>query len=94
MQLKVFAIYDRAAEAFNTPFFMLTSAEAIRAFTNMATNPESQIYHNPLDFELHNIGHYINTTGDLLQDDALGNLGSAAIFKEKAEKVVPIKEAN
>ncbi len=80
MILKVFSILDKATEAFNTPFFMLTNAEAIRAFQRMACEETNQMHHNPLDFHLYKIAEYDNSTATMTND--LHDLGSAQLFKE------------
>jgi len=80
MQLKVFSIHDKASEAFNQPFFMLTNAEAIRAFQNMARDPDTQINKDPLDFHLFRLGTFDNITGEVKNE--LEDLGSAAQYKK------------
>ena len=92
MELKVFSIHDKATQAFNQPFFMLTNSEAIRAFQNMARDPDSQISKNPLDFHLYRLGTYDNTTGEVTND--LHDLGAAALFKQEdnVEDLFPAKE--
>lgn len=89
MQMKMFSIRDRAVEAFNTPFFMLTKAEAIRALTNLATDQDSKIARNPQDYELYYLGIWDNVSGDL--EAANENLGCAATYKEK-ENIVEMRK--
>ena len=83
MILKVFSIYDSCVEAYNQPFFMLTKAEAIRAFTNMAADPTTNISKNPSDFHLYFLGTYDNSTGYVNQDEHIKDLGSADQYKEQ-----------
>lgn len=89
MQMKMFSIRDRAVEAFNTPFFMLTKAEAIRALTNLVKDPETKVSHNPQDYDLYYLGVWDNISGDF--EGANENLGCAATFKEK-ENIVEMRK--
>lgn len=81
MELKVFSIFDKCTQAFNTPFYMLTRAEAIRAFQNMARDPETQIFKNSLDYNLYYLGTWDNQEGVHTED--LIDLGSANLFKQE-----------
>jgi len=97
MILKVFCIYDSAIEAYNQPFFMLTQKEAIRAFTNLANDPESKIHQNPTDYHLYFIGAWDNATGYLTQDTKLLSLGDARQYQtketvENVKQLFPAKE--
>ena len=92
MLLKVFSIYDSATKAYHQPFFMLTNAEAIRAFSNMAIDPESNICKHSSDYHLFFLGTYDNATGYINQDENIKNLGSADLFN-KEDVHVDIKEA-
>jgi len=83
MILKVFSIFDNATKAYNQPFFMLTNAEAIRAFQNMALDESTQIFRNPNDFNLYYLGAFDNTEATFKMD--MKDLGSAVLFQKKAE---------
>lgn len=58
MNLKVFAILDTKANTFNVPFFMRSTGEAIRAFTDLANDPQSMVFKHPDDFRLFHIGEF------------------------------------
>ena len=91
----MFSIYDSAVKAYNQPFFMLTAAEAIRAFTNMAQDPQTQIYKNPTDFHLYFLGTYDNSTGYVNQDEHIKDLGDARQYQTEegtVEELFPAKE--
>lgn len=97
MILKVFSIYDGAAKSFNKPFFMLTKAEAMRAFVS-TIRTESLLHENPTDFSLYQLGTYDDSDGKFSED--ISNLGSALYFmnaeekKLKAAKVVNMEKEN
>lgn len=86
MKLKVFTIFDNAVKAFNNPFYMLTRAEAIRAFTIESNSNDSKIAMSPHDYSLYFIGNYDTETGQIDQTDGLVNLGSALTFIKKADQ--------
>jgi len=59
MKLKVYSIYDKAAKAYNTPFFMHNKALAIRAFEdNVNAQEENNISKHPEQFSLFCLGEY------------------------------------
>lgn len=93
MLLKVFSIYDSATEAYNQPFFMLTKAEAIRAFTNMALDDNSNINKHSADYHLYYLGDYDNATGYVDQSKKLECMGSADLFKNQ-NNVVDMEAVN
>ena len=61
----VFSIYDEKAEVFNTPFFQRAEPEAIRAFADLAVDPNTLIGRHPADFSLYYIGEYNDHTSEL-----------------------------
>lgn len=64
MKLKVYSIYDKAAKAYNTPFFMHNKALAIRAFEdNVNAQEENNISKHPEHFSLFCLGEYDDTKG-------------------------------
>ena len=74
MILKVYSIYDKAAKAFNTPFFMHNKALAIRAFEdNVNSAEENNIGKHPEQFSLFCLGEYDDSKGtfNLLDDPDL-----------------------
>mgnify|MGYP000033853060 CR=1 FL=1 len=79
MELKVFSIFDKATEAFNLPFFMLTEKEAIRAFTNMALDETTQINKHKHDYHLYYLGRFDNKLA-AFHDMNLRDMGSAATY--------------
>jgi len=64
MKLKAYSIYDKAAAAYNTPFFMHYKALAIRAFQdNVNSTDENNIAKHPEQFTLFEVGEYDDSTG-------------------------------
>lgn len=63
MKMRMFAVLDKAVQAFNAPFCVRTEGEAKRAFANEVANAQGQIGRHRADYSLYYIGVY---------DDALG----------------------
>ena len=56
MKLNVYSIYDSAAAVYMRPFYLNADAAAVRAFTDLATDPEHDIGRHPEDYSLARIG--------------------------------------
>lgn len=91
MILKVFSIYDKASKVYNQPFFMLTKAEAIRAFAHMANDSNTDIGRHTLDFSLHMLGTYDNNTGFINQDTEIEKIGTAEDYRNVEEEKENLK---
>lgn len=64
--LKMFAVYDHAVGAYLQPFFMRSSGEAIRAFTDTVNDPSTLFNRHPKDYTLFRIGWFDVEHGGLL----------------------------
>lgn len=82
MKTKIYSIYDSKAEAYNQPIFVQTKGQALRAFTDEANNPDSNICRHAADFTLFEIGEYDQLTGNIQTYDIKTNLGCAIEFKK------------
>lgn len=60
---KVYSIYDKAAQAYTSPFFLVTDAQAYRAFETEAQNQQSNIGKYPDDYVLHKVGEFDEISG-------------------------------
>lgn len=60
---KLYAVYDKSAEAFNDPFCCVTDSQAVRAVESAVTNPSSDISRFPEDFVLYYLGEYVFGNG-------------------------------
>ena len=65
MILTIVSIKDRAADAFNRPFFVPTANMAIRSFMDEVNRdyPENQMFVHPDDFDLYEIGIFDDSNG-------------------------------
>ncbi len=62
MQLKMFTIYDSKANAFLQPWFLTTEALAVRAFSDLANDQESNVSRHADDYTLFKIGTFNDAT--------------------------------
>lgn len=63
---KIFAVYDKAAEAFLTPFFLHKDAMAQRSFEIQTRDPSSMISKAPQDYALFRLGEYDDETAAIV----------------------------
>ena len=91
MELNVYTIYDTAAKAYNTPFFMQNHGLATRAFSDQVNSKqENQIANHPEQFILFHIGSYDDQTGLFNQLDISQALGKGIDFKEQSTDVTEL----
>lgn len=64
MVTKVFAVYDKKAEAFMAPFVYPAVGQALRAFSDTCNNPESVFFRHPADFDLYELGVFDDACGE------------------------------
>lgn len=77
----MFAVYDSAAEAYGTPFFIKTTGEAIRGFAQATNDPKSQLHAHPQDYTLFELGEYDELSAQITQLVAPKSLGKALEYK-------------
>jgi hypothetical protein len=81
MKTKIYSIFDSAANAYTTPFFMHNDGLAIRAFQDNVNSKEpNNISQHPDQFTLFKIGEYNDENGEIKSDN-LKSLGNGLEFK-------------
>lgn len=80
MKTKIFTVYDSKAEAYMSPFYMQSTGAAIRAFSDTAADPSSQIAKHPSDYTLFEIGEFDDATAEISLLTAKKSLGVAVEF--------------
>lgn len=63
MIIKIFAVFDTKAQAFNSPFFVSNEGMAIRGFTDAVNDKNNSIGQHPEDYTLFRIGDYNDENG-------------------------------
>lgn len=87
MKLKVYGIYDRAAEAFATPFFMHNDGLALRGFQDLVNSVEgdNQIAAHPEQFTLYCIAEFEDQTGKIEPLETVLNIANGEMLKVNRE---------
>ena len=65
MKLNMYSIYDTAASAYTSPFFMHNDGLAIRAFQDNANTAESQINKHPQQFHLYKVAEWDDSNASI-----------------------------
>lgn len=86
MLLNAFTVYDSKAEAYLPPFFLTTTALAIRSFETAANDQSHDFHKYAADYTLFKIGNYDDHTGKLESLEGFENLGSALTFVRQAHE--------
>lgn len=82
MNKNIYSIYDNKTCVFNTPFFSMNNAAAIRTFSDAANDTQTNINKHPEDFALFHIGHYDEETGEISGTNHT-NLGLASDYQNE-----------
>lgn len=90
MITKVFSVYDSKASLWMNPFFMQANGQAIRAFSDEANDPKSQLGRHPTDFVLFCIGEFDDNTGQLVAFMPPTQLGMASDYLKPAAAGAPM----
>lgn len=61
--MKIFAILDKKALAYNTPFFFPNKGLALRGFEELANDEKSTVNKYPTDFSIWLIGEFDDKLG-------------------------------
>lgn len=85
--LKMFTVYDSKVEAYMKPFFMRSTGEAIRDFTDAvnASDANSVLSKYPSDYTLFELGDFDENTAVFVPKLTPVSLGVAIEYK----KVIP-----
>lgn len=69
-KLRMFAIYDSKAEAFDRPFVFQTLGQALRGFTDAVKDPSHHFAKHPEDYSLFELGTYDESSALIEQHKA------------------------
>ena len=93
MKLNIYAIFDNAAKAYMSPFFMHNHGLATRAFSDQVNaQQENQISLHPEQFALFHIGEYNDETGHIEPLATPDPLGRGNQFKSQNENIDKLEE--
>lgn len=87
MILKVFALYDKAVNAYLQPFYCRSLGEAIRSFTELSNDKSTNVARHPTDFDLMYLGEYDDSAGIFATASPARIIGATEVLKE--DNVLP-----
>lgn len=64
MILGVYSVLDKAVNAYLTPFYARSDAEAVRSFSDACMDVKHQFCMHPHDYALYRIGSYNDMAGE------------------------------
>ena len=85
LNLKCYTVFDAAASAFITPFFLPTDAMAIRVFKDSANDPTHMFCRHAQDYELYRIGDFNPNNGVVRPQLVKQHLASAISLRDLPE---------
>lgn len=89
--MKVLTVYDSKAEAYLPPFYMRTTAEAVRAYEATSNDPESNMCRYPEDYTLFEIGEWEDNQGIITMYETKKSLGLAIEYKKPQTTIQEVK---
>ncbi len=69
MKHNIYSIYDTAAALYMRPIFVQSDGQAVRLFSDLACDAESEVGKHPEDYTLIRLGIYDDTTGNLTNEN-------------------------
>lgn len=87
--MKILAIFDTAVEGYMRPFFAQSIGSGIRAFADLAQDPEHPVGAHPEDYHLFSLGEFDDRTGEIHVNQAPQRVSSAVEFMARGPQAVP-----
>lgn len=69
MKKVYYAVYDRKAEVYSTPFLEVTDGTAIRALQEAVADGNHPFAKHPADYSLHRLGTFEDTTAEIAVEE-------------------------
>jgi len=83
MRYEVFSIFDLKSALYSQPFFVANQAVAVRSFSDLVSDPGSQLHKHPGDYELRGVGVWDDASGELISVNPVPILSAAAVMSIK-----------
>ena len=87
--IRMYSVFDMKVEAFRQPFFFRTKGEALRAWSDLVNDSQSEINAHPEDYVLYEFGTMDSSTGKMEVHDTPLVVGAARDFLHPDGNVVP-----
>lgn len=81
--MKIFSVHDSKAEAYLSPFYSKTPAEAIRSFSSACEDSSSAFFKYPSDFTLVELGEFDEISASIATHQKPRILANASEFKRQ-----------
>lgn len=79
----VLSVYDSKSKVFGSPFVSVNQDVAKRDFSRAVNDPNSQLFHNPEDFNLFILADFDDESGQIAPRQPFENLGLALQHKKE-----------
>lgn len=80
--LHVYAVLDKAVDAFMPPFFVRSQGEAVRTFADAVNDKSSPFFKHVSDFELFKIGTFDPANGQLTSNGFIRVLSAMDVVEK------------
>ena len=88
MKVFMYGIYDSAIGAYKQPFFMQQDGAAMRGFTDLCMNAETDLAKHPKDFTLFRLGIFDDQTGEISGETPV-SLATAQEIVHASQQIEP-----
>jgi len=83
--MKILSVFDSKVQAYSTPFFMRTRAEALRGWQEVVNDPSTAFNKHPEDYTLFELGEFNEDTGAIKPLETPNPIGKAIEYKINKE---------
>lgn len=87
MKQVICAVYDSAAAQYEDPFVARTTGEALRAFDEICTAPNSRVNRYADDYSLFRIGSYETDDGMIIPETPVRLVGAHEVIATTSREV-------
>lgn len=88
--IKLYSVFDSKVSAFMKPIFFQTHGEALRAFSELCNDPQSQVCKYAEDFAMFYHGTFDPSSGELWCEAAPQHLAHAVEYKRAPTGGLPL----
>lgn len=92
MKTQIFAVYDKKAMMYLKPFPALNNSVALRMFSDIVIDPNTQFFRHGEDFDLYHIAYFDDNSGQFENVKNPIPLGKATDFQQQYEQLKKVKE--
>ena len=88
------SIYDSATEAYMRPFIAQSKGQAVRMFTDLVKDPQTDIAKHPEDYSLFEIGNFNDNTAEVTNNTPQCIVRAHEITTNQYNETQKLKEVN